>query len=95
MMSVYKDKRIRGFQILAYPFKALAYVLNHWLFFLIIAIVVSPITPHMLIEYSYINRGTQRYMVDCNYLGARGTLRYVESGGKCPLVTIIDRRNYS
>lgn len=94
-MSVYKDKKVRVFDIVAYPFKALAYILRHWVLFAIAFIVFWPVTPHMLIEYSYINRGSTRFMVDCTYFGARGSKRYVEAGGKCPLLAFIDLRKYS
>ena len=93
-MSVYRDKKVRAFDVIAFPFKVLAYILRHWFLFAVIFIALWPVTPHLLIEYSYINQGSQRFMVDCTYFGARGSQRYVEVGGKCPLIAIIDLRKY-
>ncbi|WP_456417146.1 hypothetical protein [Thiolapillus sp.] len=90
-MSHYKPKRIRGTKVFASFIRSIAGVLSCWPLLLLAAFLISPIGPHLRWQYTYEQRGSYRYMLDCKYIGSRGFVRYRE-GGECPVFVIIDRR---
>lgn len=90
-MTPYRHRRLRPYQISAKLLRALVHLMGHWRLFLLAALILSPIGPHLRFQYSYYARGTSKYMVDCDYLGPRGFVKYVDRGD-CPLIAIIDRR---
>ncbi|MCG8380697.1 MAG: hypothetical protein MJA28_00550 [Gammaproteobacteria bacterium] len=60
---------------------------------LIAAFILSPVGPHMLLNYTYEQRGSYKYMLSCQYLGSRGFVHYVAMG-ECPYFKIIDSREF-
>ncbi len=90
-MSYYKRKRLRWARVVAGFIRGIAGILVRWPLLLFAALIVSPIGPHLRIQYTYEQRGTYRYMLSCEYLGSRGFVNFIATGD-CPLVTVIDRR---
>ena len=93
-MSYYKPKRIRWTRVLASFIRGIAGILNIWPLFLIAGFFISPVGPHLRMTYTYLQNGSQKYMLSCQYLGSRGFVSF-DAFGECPFVTIIDRRNRS
>lgn len=91
-MKVYKPTRLRRYQILAMVLRGFVKLIALWPWLLVAVMFISPVSPHLLIRYSYEQHGNYRYMFHCEYLGARGLVNYMPNHGKCPLITIIDRR---
>ncbi|MCG8380710.1 MAG: hypothetical protein MJA28_00620 [Gammaproteobacteria bacterium] len=92
-MSHYKPKRIRWGKIVAGFFRSLAGILERWPLLLIAVFILSPVGPHMLLNYTYEQRGSYKYMLSCQYLGSRGFVHYVAMG-ECPYFKIIDSREF-
>ena len=91
-MDSYSPNRPRRWTVTRIAFRALAHILRHWPLFLVAAVLISPVTPHMRIEYTYIPRASgERSMIDCLYFGARGWVR-TTFGEECPFIAIIDTR---
>lgn len=90
-MNYYKPKRLRWGRVAAGIIRGIAGILMRWPLLLFAAFILSPISPHMLIQYTYEQRGTHRHMFSCEYLGSRGFID-ISANGDCPLFTIIDRR---
>lgn len=90
-MSHYKPKHIRWTKVIASFIRGIAEILRRWPLLLLAAFLVSPVGPHLRLQYTYENRGPYRYMLDCEYIGSRGLVRYRGSGA-CPVITMIDRR---
>jgi hypothetical protein len=90
-MSYYRPTRIRWGRVLAYFVRGVAGLLVRWPLLLLAAFIISPIGPHLRLQYTYQQQGSYRYMLNCEYLGSRGFVNYVEAG-RCPVFTIIDTR---
>lgn len=90
-MSYYKPKRLRWGRVVAGVTRGIAGILIRWPLLACAALIVSPIGPHLRIQYTYEQRGIYRYMLSCEYLGSRGFVNFIATGD-CPLVTLIDRR---
>lgn len=90
-MSHYKPKRIRGAKVFASFIRGLAGILSRWPLLLLAAFLISPIGPHLRWQYSYEQRGSYRYMLDCEYIGSRGFVKY-RASAECPVISIIDHR---
>ena len=74
-------------------FRGMAGVFSAWPLLLIVFVIVSPIGPHVLWEYSYRDfRDGYRVYYSCTYFGSRGPVDYMH-GDDCPLIAIIDRRH--
>lgn len=92
-MSHYKPKRFRATKVFGYFFRGIAELLSRWPLLLLVAFLVSPVGPHLRYQYTYEDRGSYRYMLDCEYLGSRGFVRYY-ANGECPFFVIIDQRKF-
>jgi len=64
-------------------------VINAWPVFLIAALLISPVGPHL--RYSYVWNGSSYYQ--CTYLGSRGFIE-PEFTPDCPLLVITDARKW-
>lgn len=56
---------------------------------LLVAVLLSPIGPHLLWTYSYAGPDEPAFRTNCVYLGTRGFVRNSRGMG-CPRVAIID-----
>ena len=93
-MRAYRHKKIRPFSVAARFLRGITALLSAWPLILVIALFVSPVSPHLRWSYTYRDIDTNyRVYIACEYLGARGIVRYV-SGDQCPLITVIDSRVY-
>lgn len=90
-MSHYKPKSIRWAKVFASFIRGLAGILSRWPLLLLAVFLLSPIGPHLRWQYTYEQRGSYRYMLDCKYIGSRGFVEY-RAGGECPVFAIIDRK---
>ncbi|MEO1192912.1 MAG: hypothetical protein AAFY02_14220 [Pseudomonadota bacterium] len=92
-MDQYKPRSLRPWSVTTLVLRMLAYVLRHWVVFVIAAILISPVGPHLRIEYSYVPLpGGGKSMKDCRYIGAQGWVTKT-FGEDCPLIAIIDTRD--
>ena len=90
-MNHYEHRKSRPLSWLSRTLRGLARVLRLWPLFLVAFLVVSPAGPHMRFQYTYHQVGSAKYMIDCEYLGARGFVRYVRSS-TCPFFIWLDTR---
>ena len=90
-MKMYSPHRRWPWRKAANALRALADLLDQWPLLLLAALLLSPVGPHLRVQYSYVPHGSYREMRACRYLGSRGWVEHVQDG-RCPLVTIIDRR---
>jgi len=91
-MDHYTPKTLRPWTLVGWALNAIAYVLRHWLLFVIAALIISPIGPHLRWQYTYYDLGGGRKsMIDCVYVGSRGMVRKT-FGEDCPFIAIIDAR---
>ncbi len=93
-MKVYKPVMFRRWHLVALALRGFGGLLGALPLLLIVGVFVAPISPHMLVEYTYEWRGSHKHMIDCDYLGVRGWARKPARSGKCDVVAIIDRRVY-
>jgi len=90
-MTLYIPRKRRRFALTAFAIRSLARLFDHWLLLLAVALVASPVGPHLRIQYSFIDDGGGRQtMIECDYFGSRGMVR--KPGPNCPVITIIDTR---
>ena len=90
-MRVYKPQKIRPWQSTAFVLRALAGLVGIWPVLLLALAVLSPVSPHLRMTYHYVGSASRPRITDCEYLGFRGWLHV---DGDCPLVAIIDRRDF-
>ncbi|MBV1928175.1 MAG: hypothetical protein KUG81_01510 [Gammaproteobacteria bacterium] len=90
-MSHYIPKRIRGAKLCASFIRSIAGILSRWPLLLLAAFLLSPIGPHLRWHYTYEQHGSYRHLLDCEYIGSRGLVKY-RAGGECPVFAIIDQR---
>ena len=91
-MNHYTPGKLRRWTLPAMALRALAYVLKHWFVFLIAAVLISPVGPHIRIQYTYVpGWADHKTMLDCRYFGPRGMVRKT-FGTDCPFFAVIDTR---
>lgn len=91
----YQPKKITPLRLLAMGLRALAGLLGHWPLFVVIAVLASPISPHVLVTYEYRHAAYgHSFKTHCRYLGARGWVE-VTPNDDCPFIALLDtRRGY-
>lgn len=90
-MDTYRPRKFRPWAVPALVLRMVIYLLRHWPLFLIAALILSPVGPHLRIQYTYYDRGGDKHMIACDYFGSRGMITH-RFGGRCPIVAIIDTR---
>lgn len=90
-MERYTPRKLRPWAITALVLRGLIYLLELWPWALLVALFLSPVAPHLRIQYSYILRGHTKIMTDCDYLGPRGFITYT-IGTRCPVIVLLKRR---
>jgi hypothetical protein len=93
-MTHYTPKKLRPWSLTAFMLRGLARLLSHWPIWLVIALIFSPLQPYLRLQYRYIERGSEKLMIDCDYFGMHGWLKY-QIGTRCPVIAIIDMRDHS
>lgn len=93
-MTRYAHKKIKPLRVVAMGLRGLGRLLRQWPLLLLVAALVSPVGPHLRIQYTYELRGSYRHMLDCDYLGARGIIT-IASYGDCPLAVMLDTRDFN
>jgi hypothetical protein len=92
-MNVYRPRRLPPLRRVALLIRGLGALLPLWPLILITGLVLSPVGPHLRIQYTYV--GDYKYRQDniiaCDYLGFGG---WVHVNGYCRLFTILDRRDF-
>ncbi|MGH1439766.1 MAG: hypothetical protein ACRBBR_06620 [Cellvibrionaceae bacterium] len=92
-MSEYQPNKIRPLRIIAMLFRAIGSLLSIWPLLLVAVFFISPTGPHLRMQYTYEERNPYyRHYLDCNYLGAKGFVKYRGEFNTCPFVVMIDRR---
>lgn len=91
---IYRPKKLRPWTITVMILRGFTHLLELWPVFLILVFLLSPVGPHLRIQYRYIERGSEKLMFDCDYFGSRGLIKYTV-GTRCPVITIIDTRSSS
>ncbi|GAB4182361.1 MAG: hypothetical protein Tsb002_03540 [Wenzhouxiangellaceae bacterium] len=89
MKQPYRAKRLKRWSVIAYGLRALAYLLKAWPLLLLLTLLLSPRTPHLLWTYRSVAMGPHRLDRDCLYLGIHGAVRH-QPGRRCPLIALID-----
>ena len=92
-MRVYQHRKFFLLRLLAMGLRGLSTMLGSWAWILLAVVILSPISPHVLIQYRETSYGTYRTQFNCEYLGSRGFIKHMPVRGNCPLITIIDRRD--
>jgi hypothetical protein len=59
-------------------------VLRHWPIIAFALVVMSPVGPHIRVDYQY-ERDGAGYLMQCRYFGSRGFREVVSS--ECPLIS--------
>lgn len=90
-MKTYFPRKFRPLSWLSMVLRGMAYLLRHWVLLLIVALVISPVGPHLLVWYTYTDYGAYKDMNDCVYLCWRGLVER-DYGDICPVIMIIDWR---
>lgn len=94
MSERFHPNKLRRWYLTTMALRGAVYLLHHWPLILICALVFSPITLHMRIQYEYYPRpGGEKSMIDCRYLGPRGWVR-TTFGDRCPFIAMIDVRDF-
>lgn len=89
MKRPYRAKRFNRWSAFAYGLRLLANLLKAWPLLLLLALLLSPRTPHLLWSYRSAEMGSHRLERECFYLGIRGAVRH-QPGLHCPLIAMID-----
>ncbi|MFQ3244104.1 MAG: hypothetical protein ACI9SP_000729 [Arenicella sp.] len=82
-MSKTTYRKLSFLNLTAMTLRGLAALLEKWPLLLIAFLIISPITPHLLTQYS--EDGTEHY---CQYIGARGAVGFPQAS-ECSLITFI------
>ncbi len=88
-MEPYKNRKIRPWRFVSGSIRALAGLLRIWPLLLIGAIFMFPTSPHIRMQYTYEWRSSMRYMLDCDYLGVHGWIKY-DLYGDCPVFMMLN-----
>ena len=92
-MSTTRKPHLNRYRWGAMGLRTLAHLLHHWPWLLLAAAFLSPISPHMLWQYDYIQHpGGNKLMIRCRYLGPHGFRPY-KRGFDCPYFVLIDSRD--
>ncbi len=70
--------------------RLLASLLEQWPMLLLAAFLISPIGPHLRLEYEYQQFGNYKRMNRCTYIGNRGLVDYIPVTHECPLIQIME-----
>lgn len=89
-MKPYKHKKISVWRIASIIIQGIAGAIRLWPLALVLAIFISPISPHLRWEYTYKDFGSRRVYYHCTYLGVHG-LRFYMQGDECPVVALLRR----
>ncbi|GAB5470741.1 MAG: hypothetical protein Kilf2KO_37710 [Rhodospirillales bacterium] len=92
-MDRYKPRSLRPWSVTTLVLRLLAYLLRHWVVIVIAVLLISPIGPHLRIQYSYVPLpGGGKSMTDCLYIGTSGWVTKT-FGDDCPFIALIDTRD--
>ena len=89
-MTIYEHKKITLWRITAKLLRSIVNLFSLWPLLLVVAIIFSPISPHLRWEYTYRGEGAFRVYYSCRYVGADGFVNYMR-GEECPFITLIQR----
>lgn len=81
--------RLHPLRWLAMVLRLFAHLLKAWPLLLILLMLLSPITPHLLWEYDYRQVGTHKYKTQCRYIGVHG-LKSQPAYGDCAFIQFIN-----
>lgn len=73
--------------------RLLGAALRHWKLVLVALFFLSPIGPHLRMQYTYQDGGGQRVYLACTYLGSRGFIA-PNLAPDCPVIAILDARDW-
>lgn len=89
-MDFYTPRKLRPWALTSLLLKRIIWLLRLApLVFLCLVLFLSPLQPHLRIQYRYTMSGHTKIMSDCDYLGPRGFVKYM-IGTSCPLLVMID-----
>lgn len=89
---MYKPKLFRRFALTSLVLRGINNLLGLWPLALMAALILSPVGPHLRIQYDYRDLGGGRKaMISCQYFGSRGMVR-APFGHECGVIAIIDAR---
>ena len=88
-MDHYTPRKMRPWALTTMLLRGLIRLLELSPLLLLVAFFISPVAPHLRIQYRYLQFGTTKLMTDCDYLGPKGFIKYTK-GAQCPLVVMID-----
>lgn len=91
MSAHYRPRRIKPWRVLAGAVRLLAMLIKAWPLALLTFVLLSPVTPHMLWEYTYTELGQHRVYQRCRYLGIRGWVNH-RPGADCPFIALINHQ---
>ena len=90
-MDIYTPRKFRPWALTAMALRGLIRLLELWPLFLLIALFVAPLQPHLRMQYRYYLQGHTKMVTDCDYLGPHGFIKY-NIGTRCPIIVVIDNR---
>lgn len=90
-MDIYTPRKLRRWAIATMTVRGVIQLLELWPLLLILALFISPIQPYLRMQYRYIPVGHTKIMIDCDYLGPHGYIKY-RIGTRCPVVVVLDTR---
>lgn len=90
-MKPYAPKKLRPLRLLSELLRGLASLLDLWPLLLLVALLLSPVSPHLRWTYTYEQHGNQRYYHACTYLGVRGLVPFPVVYGDCPVILMINQ----
>ena len=72
--------------------KALGWLVSKLPLIALVAIIISPVGPHMRWQYRYVDGYSDRVYTHCIYIGARGQVVADHLTPYCPFFVILDSR---
>ncbi|MCI0466833.1 MAG: hypothetical protein L0Y57_07495 [Beijerinckiaceae bacterium] len=90
-MDIFTPRKLRPWALATLAVRGVIRLLELWPLLLILGLYVSPVQPHLRWQYRYIPNGSDKIMIDCDYLGPRGFIKY-RIGTRCPVIVVLDAR---
>ena len=84
-LQIYRPGRFRRFGLAAVMLRLLASVLGHWWVYLLVAFLLFPNGPHVLVRNAHVEHGV---LQGCTYIGSRGLVETPRHAA-CPRLVML------
>lgn len=86
-------KKQTFFDLLTYLFRGLSWFAQYGFIIIALLIAISPITLHIRWSSQYVDHGSYKHFIRCDYLGPRGIIK-PGLAPNCPVFAILNTKKW-